>query len=238
MGRVAIPSSRVGEALVAGLVGSAIAWLFLTELLRSPDAVGVCGAAIAGLNGVIGGYRKVYAWSRPRGWASWLLDSTWGLVGMGGALLLNVVNLSRQSGYVEQMSMRQNRLVYEKGFTFRPGFALAFGNVVSGAGGRAGLIGDSAASARRRRLIDRHEGTHIFQNRVLGPIYVVGYLAWMVLAGAVGLSVGLGLDPRRWASVVETFAYYNNPFEIWAYRRDDYWPPAGAHPRFVWARNR
>ena len=31
-----------------------------------------------------------------------------------------------------------------------------------------------------------------------------------------------------------TLAYYNNPFEYWAYRRDRYWPPAGADQSLAW----
>ena len=52
--------------------------------------------------------------------------------------------------------------------------------------------------------------------------------------GAAGLATALITDRRRIWSVVETFAYYDNPFEYWAYRKDRYWPPRGAHPRFVW----
>jgi len=35
--------------------------------------------------------------------------------------------------------------------------------------------------------------------------------------------VGLGALPK----VVETCGYYLNPFEWWAYSRDDHWPPHG-----------
>jgi len=113
-------------------------------------------------------------------------------------------------------------------------FVLALGNVVSAAGGPGGLSGASPQAVRRRRLVDVHEGVHLFQNRLFGPLYALGYLAWMAAAGAAGLAVGLTADRKRLRRVVETFAYYDNPFEYWAYRRDSSWPPPGAHPRFVW----
>ena len=150
-------------------------------------------------------------------------------------VLIHFVNLFYpSSSYIAEMSLRSNRHVYEGGFTFRRGFAIAMGNVVSSGGGSTGLRGDSPQVVRRRRLVDVHEGTHILQNRLLGPFYPIGYVSWMAAAGLVGLVLGLIKDRPGWRSVVETLAYYNNPFEYWAYRRDDYWPPQGAHPRFVW----
>ena len=136
------------------------------------------------------------------------------------------------------MSRRANRHVYEGGYSVRPGFALAIGNVVSGGGGTAGLRGDSARVVRRRRLIDVHEGTHLFQNRLLGPLYSLGYLGWMASAAVVGLLVGLAKDRRHLWSIIETLAYYDNPFEYWAYRNDDYWPPYGARRGYTWGSRR
>jgi hypothetical protein len=36
--------------------------------------------------------------------------------------------------------------------------------------------------------------------------------------------------------VVESCAYYLNPFEWWAYSRDDYWPPKGKVADLGWKR--
>ena len=30
-------------------------------------------------------------------------------------------------------------------------------------------------------------------------------------------------------------AYYDNPFEYWAYNNDNNWPPSGADPSLRWA---
>ena len=222
------------EAAAVGLAGAVLAWSCLSILGWTPMVVAGAGVA-AGLNGAVSGARGIYRWRRPQGWVCWVLDSTWGLVGVAGGVLVHLANAFHPSpGYVSGMSRRSNRHVYEGGFTFRSGFAIAVGNVVSAGGGTTGLRGESPRVTRRRRLVDVHEGAHVFQNRLFGPLYVVGYGAWLVLAGAAGLLIGPALDRRNWRSVVETLAYYDNPFEYWAYRRDGYWPPAGAHPRFVW----
>ena len=227
--------SSLAEAAAVGLAGAVLTWSVLLAAGWVPTSVAGAGAVAAGLNGAISGARGVYQWRRPHGWVCWVLDSTWGLVGVAGGVLLHLANAFHpSSAYFDGMSRRTNRHVYEGGVTFRPGFAIAVGNVVSAGGGATGLRGESPRVMRRRRLVELHEGTHILQNRLFGPLYVLGYGAWMVLAGAAGLVIGPVMDRRRWRSVVETLAYYDNPFELWAYRRDGYWPPGGAHPSFVW----
>lgn len=222
------------EAVAVGVAGAGLAWLFIASLRWIPAALAGAAVVAAGLNGAISGAKGIYEWRRPHGWVCWGLDSTWGLISVAGGVVLHLVNVVYPSSYFDGMSRRTNRHVYEGGFTFRSRFAITFGNVVSAGGGDTGLRGESPRVMRRRRLVEVHEGTHVFQNRSFGPLYVLGYGAWLILAGAAGLVVGLVMDRGNWRSVVETFAYYDNPFEYWAYRKDGYWPPRGAHPRFVW----
>ena len=230
---------RIAESLAAGAAGGLLAWMVLGPVAPLGASLPWIGAAAASLNGVISGAAGIYSWRSPRGWACFALDSTWGLLGVTSGLLLQAANLLHRSpGYLVTMSRRSDRHVYEGGFSVRAGFVLALGNVVSAGGGSVGLRGDSPRAVRRRCLVDVHEGTHLFQNRFLGPIYVVVYMGWFLVAGAAGLLVGMSADRRNWRRVVETFAYYNNPFEYWAYRRDDYWPPYGAHPSYVWGARR
>ena len=229
----------VVEGLVTGAVGAGLAWAVLLPFEAVGGGLVAAGAVAAGLNGLISGVAGVYAWRRARGWLCFVLDSTWGLVGVTAGVLLHLANAFHPApSYVVCMSRRANRHVYEGGFSARPGFVLALGNVVSGGGGTAGLRGDSASAVRRRKLVDVHEGTHLFQNRLMGPFYSLVYLGWMVLAGAVGSVVCLAGERRRLWSIIETFAYYDNPFEYWAYRNDDYWPPHGVHPRYAWGARR
>lgn len=225
------------EGVAAGSGAVFLAWLALSPLDSFAYILPEVGAVAAGLNGLISGAAGIYAWRRPQGWMSFLLDSTWGLVGVSAGLLLHIANrFHPDPAYLAAMSRRSNRHVYEGGFSTRPGFALAMGNVVSSGGGASGLRGDSPAAVRRRRLVDVHEGTHLLQNRILGPLYPSAYLGWMAAAGAIGTVVGLVTDRKRLWRVVDTFAYYNNPFEYWAYRKDDYWPPRGAHSRYAWGK--
>jgi len=73
-----------------------------------------------------------------------------------------------------------------------------------------------------------HEDVHVWQSRWFGPLYPLLYGAWMVGGGAVGMVVWV--TRRRaesFTKVVESCAYYLNPFEWWAYSRDDHWPPSG-----------
>ena len=83
-------------------------------------------------------------------------------------------------------------------------------------------------SARRQRLVTDHEDVHVWQGRWFGPLYPLLYGGWMVAGGRrrrrrLGRRAGA---TSRSAKVVETCAYYLNPFEWWAYSRDGHWPPA------------
>ena len=224
---------RAAEGMVAAVAGAGLAALFLSGIGPFPAAAGAAWAAVAGLNGAVSGASGIYEWRRLRGWAAFAADSTWGLVGTAlGLVLHGAALLSPRPGWSAELSRRRNRHVYERGWTVRRGFALCLGNAVTGAGGPAGLSGERAV--RRRRLVGAHEQTHIFQNRLLGPLYVLGYGLWMTAGAAAGLATALLTDRGRVWAVVETFAYYDNPFEYWAYRKDRNWPPPGAHPRFAW----
>ena len=37
-----------------------------------------------------------------------------------------------------------------------------------------------------------------------------------------------------WWSLVETAAYYDNPWEVWAYMAQGNWPPPEANPKLLW----
>ena len=75
----------------------------------------------------------------------------------------------------------------------------------------------------------------MWQARTFGPAYPVLYVGWMV-GGALGGAL-LWATSRRdepFAKVVESCAYYLNPFEWWAYSRDDHWPPSGKIAELGW----
>ncbi len=192
----------------------------------------VPAAVIGGLNGAISGWRRVYDWQCSHGLVAFTLDSTWALPVTGAGLVAQLVGLvGPSSGYVPELSERNNRHVYRRGFRLRKGFAITVGNVVSQAG--------DVDRPRRARLVTDHEDVHVWQGRWFGPAYPLLYGGWMVLGGLVG-AVRWVVDRRRQgdqlAEVIETAAYYLNPFEWWAYSRDDYWPPGDKVAHFGWRR--
>jgi hypothetical protein len=191
----------------------------------------VAGASSAAINGAFGGFRASYAWRTAKGWFAFVADSTWGLIGTTLGVVLNLVNsINRSAGYREDMSRRLNRHVFERGDCMKRGFAFTHGNVISNA-----ATGHDALADERRGFIDRHEGLHVWQNRIFGPLYQIVYVAWFVLGALVAVATKAarrGAPPLR--RLVETAAYYDNPFEYLAYRRDDNWANNSAEPMLKW----
>ena len=192
--------------------------------------LGLITAGVAGVNGALSGWRGVYDWRRPAGTAAFVLDSSWSLPMTTAGLFANAVGLvQRDSGFVVDLSRRQNRHVYRRGFTPRRGFATTVGNVVGGAG--------AIENPRRRRLVTDHEDVHCWQARGLGPLYPVLYSGWTMLGGAAGMVIWMTRRrDEQFGDVVESTAYYLNPLEWWAYSRDDHWPPSGKIAGLGWTR--
>lgn len=216
---------RLVEALAAAAGGAA-----LGGLTGAPVGLARPLAVVAGLNGAVSGWRQVYDWPTARGAAAFVLDSTWSVASTAGALASHVVaGVRGRPGYDESLSRRQNRHVYSRGFQPRRSFLITVGNVVSGAG--------DTSVARRRRLVTDHEDVHVWQARWFGPFYPVLYAGWLAAGGVAGAL--LWATRRRhqpFTSVVETCAYYLNPFEWWAYSRDGHWPPGKKVPDLGWKR--
>jgi hypothetical protein len=159
---------------------------------------------------------------------AFVLDSTWALITTSGALVVHAVAVTQRTpgNYLESLSERQDRHVYASGLTFRRGFLTTVGNVISG-----------AARTRRRSVIDVHENLHVWQARWFGPLYPLIYGVWTIAGSVVGAVVWM-MSGRRDSlrQVVDTIAYYSNPFEWWAYRSEGRWPPPAAITRLTWRR--
>jgi hypothetical protein len=207
--------------VVGGALGAAVGARFGWAL-----PLGLVGAG----NGAICGWRRVYAWGCPAGPIAFVLDSTWAAPMTAAALASQGLGAVRgEPGYDASLSRRANRMVFRRGFVVRRGFAITVGNVVSGAG--------DTSLPRRRRLVTDHEDVHVWQARWLGPLYPLLYGSWMLIGGAVGAGIWLVRRRRdRFTKVVESYAYYLNPFEWWAYSRDDHWPPTGKVAGLGWRR--
>ncbi len=224
---------RVVEAVLVAAMGASLGWFALG--LFGSTWLAVTGAVVAGLNGAIAGAVGLYSWHQSKGWLFFVLDSTWGLFGILLAVVIHMVNVFLgRGGYVVDMCCRTNRHVYETGLGLRKDFAFSQGNVISNAGGSVGLRGESEKVAKRRKFVVAHEGVHVLQNRIFGPLFQAIYLGWIVAFFLVGVGLWLARERKDFGKIIETMTYYNNPFEYWAYNNDDYWPPRGAHPKYVW----
>ena len=220
-------SVRVVEGVLTTVAGAALGW-FVGGLVH--PVVGAVMAAIAGLNGVISGWRQIYAWRSFSGWLAFVLDSTWTTLSIGVGLIAHIAGrLKGALGYAPELSRRQNRHVYRNGFSLQPGFALTVGNVISGAG--------DVDIARRCKLITDHEGVHVWQARWFGPLYLPLYGLWALFGTIGGVIVWLrGGRKVLLGDAIESCSYYLNPFEWWAYSRDDFWPPSGKLEGVGWSK--
>jgi hypothetical protein len=213
------------EAVAVGVAGGA-----LGAAVGAPFGIAVPLGAIAAANGAITGWRQVYDWGCSAGLVGFVLDSTWALPMTAAGVASQALGVLRGApGYDASLSRRANRMVFRRGFVPRSGFAITVGNVVSGAG--------DTSLVRRRKLVTDHEDVHVWQARWFGPFYPLLYGGWMLAGGAAGIVVwALTRRSDPLTKVVESCAYYLNPFEWWAYSRDDHWPPSGKVPGIGWAK--
>ena len=214
--REALAASAAGGVLAAG-AGSLVGF-------AAPAAV------VGGLNGFVSGRRGIYDWRSPKGVGAFVLDSTWALASTAAGLVCHgVAAAQRDAGWSEALSGRRNRHVYARGLQPRRGFATTLGNVVNGAG--------DLSNPRRVKLVTDHEDVHVWQARAFGPAYPVLYVGWMAGGGVAGAAAWLVRGRREpLTKTVETYAYYLNPFEWWAYSRDDHWPPSKKLDGVGWKR--
>jgi hypothetical protein len=197
---------RVVEAIATAAGGAAVA----------SSAGGVVGLAVpagvvGAVNGAVSGWRGIYDWRCASGAVAFVLDSSWALTTTAAAAGSHLVALGT-GGLDAGLSRRRNRHVYRRGFTPRRGFAVTLGNVVSGAG-------DTSVAARRE-LVDDHEEVHIWQARLLGPLFPVVYLGWMVLSVPLAVVGWVRHRPEGGLlAAIDRCAYWRNPLEVHAYGR-------------------
>src|SRR5690606_1906776 len=104
---------------------------------------------------------------------AFLADSTWGLLGTSLGNLSNIYNsIVAPGSYQAKWSERQNRQVYDRGFSIDGKAAFTAGNVISNMKGRYPDAGSDLL---------HHETLHSTQSRIVGPIYQVTYVAWLVV---------------------------------------------------------
>jgi hypothetical protein len=218
----------VTDTPVVESIGTAVVGAGLAAAAGSLVGIAAPAAVIGALNGAISGWRGIYDRTSVKGVVAFALDSTWALPTTGAGLIAQALGAVRGApGYSSELSRRQNRHVYARGFQPRQAFAVTLGNVISGAG--------DLTRPRRIKLVTDHEDVHVWQARAFGPAYPVLYVGWMVGGGVAGAALwAISRRDEPFGRVVESCAYYLNPFEWWAYSRDDHWPPSGKIDQLGW----
>jgi PE family len=219
-------SSAAGAYVAAEGAGALLMPLqqnLLAAVKRSP-AAGVVNTAINDVNAVVQRELGIYNFRDWRGWAAFLLDYTWGLPGTTLGYGVQLVNaFYPNSDYDPAFSALVGSHVYRGGIGL-PGFTTTMGNVTTSLG-----TGPGADD-----VMANHEEVHVWQSRLFGPIFQTSYLGWMTGGLVVGTGYWLFHPDQNWFSLVETAAYYDNPWEVWAYANDHNWPPPGANPALLW----
>lgn len=214
--------ARILEAVAVALVAAALGYLtgWLVDSIFDTSFIAYITAAIALVNGAISGWRGIYSWRAPQGYAGFVLDSTWSLVMTAAGVFANVWGLvAKDSDYLVGLSERRNVHVYRNGFTPRDDFAITLGNVIGGAG--------DIERTSRWHLIEEHEVVHVWQARWLGPGFPLLYGLWALFGAIYGVAMwAIRYRDRPFGKVVETYSYYCSPIEWWAYSRAGKWRPS------------
>jgi hypothetical protein len=225
------------ETLLSGIIGALLGggtmWLVLSVvpffLYLKGNVIGIMiglvGVVVSGSNGVISGRRQIYQWRSPLGWLAFFADSTWAIMGTALTVLLLLLRpLSRTALYQREYSQRQNRLIYEDGFGLG-GISQTFGSLAR-ITPRQLIPVEMGGSLEIFQAAIRHETLHIWQNRLFGPFLYGSYLLWLPLGAVLGCLFGIFVKQSLLLSMWD-MAYYNNPWETWAWRC--YGPPKGIH---------
>jgi hypothetical protein len=224
---------RIAEAGVVAVLAGALGFLtgWVLDSIFDTSFIAYIAAAIALVNGAISGWRGIYAWRTRQGYTGFVLDSTWSLVMTTAGVFANVWGIAeKDSDYLPDLSERKNVHVYRRGLMPRSGFAITLGNVIGGA--------DEVERESRRLLIEEHEVVHVWQARWLGPIFPILYGSWSLFGALYGVVMWAARHREQpFGKVVETYSYYCNPVEWWAYSRAGKWRPSKMEDGCGWRKS-
>ncbi len=187
-----------------GVIDTIIYLIVHHPVLTSPDVVLWIAAAVGGLSAMMSGIWRIYDWD-GLGVPAFVLDSTWGLSGTTDACLLHLINFAWGEHADEPFDRRQNNHRYKSGFRIKSVFAFTQGAVMSN------LKRDSSDN------LWHHENTHVWQNRGFGPLFTLTYVGWMALLFIPSLIVA-AIKRSKLGDTIMALCYYNNPWEVWAYK--------------------
>jgi hypothetical protein len=174
---------------------------FGKQWLTKPAVLLWIAASVGAFTGMMDGMWQTHNWIGV-GVPAFVLDETWGLVGSTNGDLVHLFDFVGGDHVVGETRTDAHR--YNAGFAFKPGFAFTQGAVMSSNNDALGTP------------LFAHENTHVWQNRLFGPIFTLSYLAWMVIFLIPGLIWGLASGAGPGVGI-ESWCYYNNPWETWGY---------------------
>jgi hypothetical protein len=178
-----------------------VARFFGKQYLTRPAVLLWIACSVGAFSGMMDGMWQTHNWVGI-GSVAYTLDETWGLAGTTNGDLLHLVNFATGDHAVGETRTDAHR--YNKGFAVKSGFAFTQGAVMSS-------NNNNAASA-----LFAHEDTHIWQNRLAGPLYTLTYIGWMLLFLIPGLIVGIASGNGA-GTGIQAWSYFSNPWEAMGY---------------------
>lgn len=206
-----------GFFVVPGAVDT-IAYLATGKVVTSADFLVWMATAVGAVTGFFNGLWKIHNW-KGLGWLAFPLDVTWGLAGATTGSLLHLINFA-WGEHSDEIRKEAHR--YASGFRLKSKptkFAFTQGPTMS-----------SLSDAYPAPLY-RHERTHVWQNRIFGPLFTLSYLGWMalwVIPAAIAAIV------TKDSEAFDAWCYFNNPWEVWAYLVGAGPRTGGDRPKLVW----
>ena len=195
-----------------------IAWWIKGEVVTSVDFLVWMATIVGAFTGLMNGFWQIHNW-KGLGWLAFPLDMTWGLAGATLGSLLHLINFA-WAGHADETREEAHR--YISGFRFKGDFAQTQGPVMSN-------LNTGPGSADPGPY--RHERTHVWQNRVFGPLFTLSYLGWMaiwIIPAAIAAIV------TRDVSAIEAWCYFNNPWELWGFKVGHQSRTGPDRPKLVW----
>ena len=193
-----------GFFFIIGVIDTIIYFIVQHPILTSPDVILWIAAAVGAFSGMMCGIWRIYDWD-GLGVPGFFLDHTWGLSGTTNAALLHLINFAWGDHADETFDRRRNNHRYKSGFALNRDFAFTQGAVMSN------LSEDSS------QKLWHHENLHVWQNRLFGPLFTLTYVGWMVLLFIPSLIVA-AVTRSPLGKTIMALCYYNNPWEVWAYK--------------------
>lgn len=189
-----------------GVIDTIIYLIVQHPVLTKPEVLLWIAAVTGGFSAMMSGIWRSYDWD-GLGVPGFVLDMTWGLAGTFNACLLHLINFAwgDHADDVAHRDRRRNNHRYKSGFRIKGEFAFTQGAVMSN------LKRDSADN------LWHHENTHVWQNRGFGPLFTLTYVGWMVLLFIPSLLVA-AIARSNLGDTIMALCYYNNPWEVWAYK--------------------